>query len=188
MVIGEVCCNDVLQVMDCYLFFIGLCQLMDNFIIVWGGVSWFKVFQNDWQVCLVSSLQVFFYVLLLVEQFGLVGVNIVCGFIECVVVVDSGVVVNVEFYILDLLVKSEVCGNLCLLGFVDVVCGVNNNVIVVLMVLLMFMLVSVGVGLCYMLGCDFSLCLDVVWVLFNGNFVIEQWGDFNVYLSVILGF
>ncbi|MFY0080544.1 ShlB/FhaC/HecB family hemolysin secretion/activation protein, partial [Acinetobacter baumannii] len=76
------------------------------------GASWFKVFQNDWQVRLASSLQVSPHALPPVEQFGLAGANTVRGFTERAVAADSGAVVNAELYTPDLLVKSEARGNL----------------------------------------------------------------------------
>ena len=188
MAIGEARRNDALQVTDRYSLFTGSRQSMDNFIIVRGGASWFKVFQNDWQVRLASSLQVSPHALPPVEQFGLAGANTVRGFTERAVAADSGAVVNAELYTPDLLVKSEARGNLRLLGFFDAARGANNNVTAASTVPSTLTLASFGAGLRYTLGRDFSLRLDVARVLLNGNSVTEQRGDLNAHLSAILGF
>ncbi|MEN2674706.1 ShlB/FhaC/HecB family hemolysin secretion/activation protein [Herbaspirillum huttiense] len=188
MATGEARRNDALQVTDRYSLFTGSRQSMDNFIIVRGGASWFKVFQNDWQVRLASSLQVSPHALPPVEQFGLAGANTVRGFTERAVAADSGAVVNAELYTPDLLVKSEARGNLRLLGFVDAARGANNNVTAASTVPSTLTLASFGAGLRYTLGRDFSLRLDVARVLLNGNSVTEQRGDLNAHLSAILGF
>jgi len=188
MATGEARRNDALQVTDRYSLFTGSRQSMDNFIIVRGGASWFKVFQNDWQVRLASSLQVSPHALPPVEQFGLAGANTVRGFTERAVAADSGAVVNAELYTPDLLVKSEARGNLRLLGFVDAARGANNNVTAASTVPSTLTLASFGAGLRYTLGRDFTLRLDVARVLLNGNSVTEQRGDLNAHLSAILGF
>ena len=188
MATGEARRNDALQVTDRYSLFTGSRQSMDNFIIVRGGASWFKVFQNDWQVRLASSLQVSPHALPPVEQFGLAGANTVRGFTERAVAADSGAVVNAELYTPDLLVKSEARGNLRLLGFFDAARGANNNVTAASTVPSTLTLASFGAGLRYTLGRDFSLRLDVARVLLNGNSVTEQRGDLNAHLSAILGF
>ncbi|TDY91249.1 UNVERIFIED_ORG: hemolysin activation/secretion protein [Herbaspirillum seropedicae] len=188
MATGEARRNDALQVTDRYSLFTGSRQSMDNFIIVRGGASWFKVFQNDWQVRLASSLQVSPHALPPVEQFGLAGANTVRGFTERAVAADSGAVVNAELYTPDLLVKSEARGNLRLLGFVDAARGANNNVTAASTVPSTLTLASFGTGLRYTLGRDFTLRLDVARVLLNGNSVTEQRGDLNAHLSAILGF
>lgn len=188
MATGEARRNDALQVTDRYSLFTGSRQSMDNFIIVRGGASWFKVFQNDWQVRLASSLQVSPHALPPVEQFGLAGANTVRGFTERAVAADSGAVVNAELYTPDLLVKSEARGNLRLLGFVDAARGANNNVTAASTVPSTLTLASFGAALRYTLGRDFSLRLDVARVLLNGNSVTEQRGDLNAHLSAILGF
>lgn len=188
MATGEARRNDALQVTDRYSLFTGSRQSMDNFIIVRGGASWFKVFQNDWQVRLASSLQVSPHALPPVEQFGLAGANTVRGFTERAVAADSGAVVNAELYTPDLLVKSEARGNLRLLGFVDAARGANNNVTGASTVPSTLTLASFGAGLRYTLGRDFTLRLDVARVLLNGNSVTEQRGDLNAHLSAILGF
>lgn len=185
---GQARRNDTLQVTDRYSLFTGARQSMDNFIIVRGGASWFKVFQNDWQVRLASSLQVSPHALPPVEQFGLAGANTVRGFTERAVAADSGAVLNAELYTPDLLAKSEARGNLRLLGFVDAARGANNNVTAASTVPSTLTLASFGAGLRYTLGRDFTLRLDVARVLLNGNSVTEQRGDLNAHLSAILGF
>ncbi|WP_284076588.1 ShlB/FhaC/HecB family hemolysin secretion/activation protein [Herbaspirillum aquaticum] len=188
MATGEPRRNDALQVTDRYSLFTGARQSMDNFIIVRGGASWFKVFQNDWQVRLASSLQVSPHALPPVEQFGLAGANTVRGFTERAVAADSGAVLNAELYTPDLLAKSEERGNLRLLGFVDAARGANNNVTAASTVPSTLTLASFGAGLRYTLGRDFTLRLDVARVLLNGHSVTEQRGDLNAHLSAILGF
>ncbi len=188
MATGEPRRNDALQVTDRYSLFTGARQSMDNFIIVRGGASWFKVFQNDWQVRLASSLQVSPHALPPVEQFGLAGANTVRGFTERAVAADSGAVLNAELYTPDLLAKSEARGNLRLLGFVDAARGANNNVTAASTVPSTLTLASFGAGLRYTLGRDFTLRLDVARVLLNGHSVTEQRGDLNAHLSAILGF
>lgn len=188
MATGEPRRNDALQVTDRYSLFTGARQSMDNFIIVRGGASWFKVFQNDWQVRLASSLQVSPHALPPVEQFGLAGANTVRGFTERAVAADSGAVLNAELYTPDLLAKSEARGNLRLLGFVDAARGANNNVTAASTVPSTLTLASFGAGLRYTLGRDFNLRLDVARVLLNGHSVTEQRGDLNAHLSAILGF
>jgi hemolysin activation/secretion protein len=185
---GQARRNDTLQVTDRYSLFTGARQSMDNFIIVRGGASWFKVFQNDWQVRLASSLQVSPHALPPVEQFGLAGANTVRGFTERAVAADSGAVLNAELYTPDLLAKSEARGNLRLLGFVDAARGANNNVTAASTVPSTLTLASFGAGLRYTLGRDFTLRLDVARVLLNGHSVTEQRGDLNAHLSAILGF
>lgn len=188
MATGQARRNDTLQVTDRYSLFTGSRRSMDNFIAIRGGASWFRVFQNDWQVRLAAALQVSPHALPAVEQFGLAGANAVRGFTERAVAADSGAVLNTELYTPDLLVKTEMRGNLRLLGFVDAGRGANNNVTSASTVPSTVTLASIGAGLRYTLGRDFSLRLDVARVLLNGNSVTEQRGDLNAHLSAILGF
>lgn len=188
MATGEARRNDTLQVTDRYSLFTGSRQSMDNFIVIRGGASWFKVYQNDWQVRLASALQVSPHALPAVEQFGLAGASAVRGFTERAVAADSGAVLNSELYTPDLMAKRETRGNLRLLGFVDAGRGANNNVTAASTLPSTVTLASIGAGLRYTLGRDFSLRMDVARVLLNGNSATEQRGDINAHLSAILGF
>ncbi len=188
MATGQARSNDTLQVTDRYSLFTGSRKSMDNFIAIRGGASWLKAFESDWQVRLASLLQVSPHALPAVEQFGLAGANAVRGFTERAVAADSGVILNSEIYTPDLLVKSELHGNLRLLAFVDLGRGANNNVTAASTLPSTVTLASFGAGLRYILGRDVSLRLDVARVLLNGNSATEQRGDLNAHLSAILGF
>ncbi len=185
---GQARRNDTLGVTDRYSLFSGSRQSMDNFVVIRGGASWLKVFQDDWQLRLASVLQVSSQALPAVEQFGLAGATAVRGFTERAVAADSGVVINNELYTPDLLAKSEMRGNLRLLGFVDAGRGANNNVTAASTLSSTVTLASVGAGLRYTLGRDISLRLDVARVLLNGKSATEQRGDLNAHLSATLGF
>ncbi|KAF1044236.1 MAG: Hemolysin transporter protein ShlB [Herbaspirillum frisingense] len=188
MATGDSHFSNATQGSDRYSLFTSGRQSMDNFIAIRGGASWFRGFDSDWQVRLAGAMQVSPHALPPVEQFGLAGANAVRGFTERAVAADSGVVVNSEVYTPELLGKTEFKGSMRLLAFIDAARSANNNVTATSPIQSTLSLASIGAGMRYTLGRDFSLRLDVARVMVNGNSATEKRGDLNAHLSAILGF
>ncbi|MBP0598550.1 ShlB/FhaC/HecB family hemolysin secretion/activation protein [Herbaspirillum sp. LeCh32-8] len=160
----------------------------DHFVILRGGASYFKGYASDWQMRLAATGQATSTALPPAEQFGLVGATTVRGFTERAVAADSGVVANAEVYTPELLAKTELKGNLRLLGFYDLGRGFNNNAGGVTLIPSTMTVASLGVGARYNLGRDFVLRLDVARVAISGTSATEKRGDLNAHLSAVLGF
>lgn len=160
----------------------------DHFVVLRGGVTWLKAFASDWQVRLAGNGQASSNALPPAEQFGMVGATTVRGFTERAVSADSGVVANAEIYTPELLGKTDMPGNLRLLGFYDLGRGFNNNAGGISLIPSTITVASMGVGARYNLGRDFTLRLDVARVAIAGTSATEKRGDLNAHLSAVLGF
>lgn len=164
----------------------------DDFMILRGGASIFKGWQNDWQMRLAGTMQYSPYAIVSSEQLGLVGSTAVRGFDERVISTDSGVVANAELYTPELSAKIGIPGTLRLLSFYDFGTGYNShlgggttpatvNV------------ASIGVGARYTAGKDFNVRADLARVTIPGRTsTIDppsvRRGDWRAHISAVLGF
>ncbi|MDB5992330.1 MAG: hemin-binding protein [Herbaspirillum sp.] len=159
----------------------------DNFMILRGGGTYFKVFSNDWQVRLAGTAQYAPDALVSSEQLGLVGATAVRGFDERAVAADSGVIGNAEMYTPELAAKTHLPGNLRLLAFYDIGTGFNSHLgggatpAVV-------NVASAGFGARYQAGKDFNLRADMARVQDAGTAANEQRGNWRAHISAVLGF
>ena len=160
----------------------------DDFNIVRLGGSYLKAFKTDWQVRLAGSGQYSGDPLVAAEQLGLAGANAVRGFDERALTADSGYVVNAEIYTPELAKQgSGLRGSLRALAFYDAGRGYNQNVggsITPAHV----SIGSVGAGLRYALGKDFSLRFDLAQVLDGGTPGTKERGDWRGHVNVMVAF
>jgi hemolysin activation/secretion protein len=176
---------------DRYSFISGRTS-QDDFMILRGGASLFKGWQNDWQVRLAGTLQYSPYAIVSSEQLGLVGSTAVRGFDERAISTDSGVITNAEVYTPELAAKMHIPGNLRLLSFYDFATGYNSHInggttpgtVNV---------ASMGIGARYSFGTDFNVRADLARVMIAGETVTGQppavrRGDWRAHISAVLGF
>lgn len=174
----------------------------DDFGIVRLGGSYLKAFQSDWQVRVAASSQYGGNPLVAAEQFGLAGSSAVRGFNERAVAADSGYLANTEVYTPELAKAIGARGSLRVLAFYDFARGHNHNApqgspttpgkIGI---------ASVGVGVRYSVGKDFSLRFDLAQVVDAGpsipipnsvprepNFSNKFRGDWRGHINLMLAF
>ena len=172
---------------DRYSFLSGNRTTRDDFNIIRMGGSYLTAFPDDWQLRLAANGQYAGNPLVLAEQIGLAGSTAVRGFNERAVSADSGYVVNAEIYTPELAKASGSRASLRLLTFVDVAYGYNHNVssgsppanVSI---------ASVGGGLRYSLGKDFSLRFDLAEVIDAGPANTRARGEWRGHLNVMIGF
>jgi len=160
----------------------------EDFNILRLGGSYLKAFQNDWQARVAASSQYGGNPLVAAEQFGLAGSTAVRGFTERAAATDSGYFVNAEIYTPELAKKGESRGSLRLLMFYDFAHGYNHNVPSGSLTPTKIGLASVGAGVRYSIGKDFSLRFDLAQVVDAGPPNTKERGDWRGHVNVMLGF
>jgi hemolysin activation/secretion protein len=168
----------------------------DDFNILRLGGSYLKAFQSDWQVRVAASGQYAGNPLVAAEQLGLAGSAAVRGFNERAVSADSGYFANTEIYTPELGKTAGVTGNLRALGFLDFAHGYNHNVPAGSATPGSLSVASIGAGVRYALGKNFSLRFDLARVIDAGpvNPVVnapissKERGDWRGHLNVMIGF
>jgi len=165
----------------------------DGFVVLRGGVSWFKALDGgleDWQVRLNGSAQYAHAPLVASEQLGLTGQSAVRGFQERAVAADSGAIVNAELYTPELSGRAGIPGQLRALVFYDAGYGANHLAgnTAVTGVAHHVNVSSMGFGARYAWRRDFNLRLDVARVNDAGNALTEKRGDWRAHLSATLAF
>src|SRR5450759_3087889 len=139
----------------------------DDFSIVRLGGSYLKVFKTDWQLRFAMSSQYGGNPLVAAEQLGLAGSTAVRGFNERAVSADSGYFVNTEIYTPELAKATAVRGSLRALAFFDFAHGYNHNVGGSL-IPSSIGIASIGAGVRYAVGKNFSLRFDLARVMDAG--------------------
>jgi hemolysin activation/secretion protein len=160
----------------------------DDFNILRLGGSYLKAFPSDWQVRVAASGQYAGDPLVAAEQIGLAGSTAVRGFNERAATADSGYFANAEIYTPELAQASGARGSLRALLFYDFGRGYNQNVPADSLTPAKFGIASVGAGVRYALGKDFSLRFDLAQVLDAGPPDTKNRGDWRGHLNVMLAF
>ena len=160
----------------------------DDFDIVRFGGSYLRAFRTDWQLRLAVNGQYAGYPLVAAEQIGLAGSTAVRGFNERAVSADSGYVVNTELYTPELAKATKVPGSLRALAFYDFSRGYNKNVPAGSLTPSSVGVASVGAGLRYALGKDFSLRFDLAQVVDAGPPNTKNRGDWRGHLNMMIAF
>jgi hemolysin activation/secretion protein len=161
----------------------------DDFNILRLGGSYLKAFPSDWQVRVAASGQYAGDPLVAAEQIGLAGSTAVRGFNERAATADSGYFVNTEIYTPELAQASGARGSLRALLFYDFGRGYNQNVPADSLTPAKFGIASVGAGLRYALGKDFSLRFDLAQVRDAGPpTTVKNRGDWRGHLYALIGF
>jgi len=160
----------------------------DDFSIVRLGGSYLTAFQTDWQVRVAASSQYAGKPLVAAEQFGLAGSTAVRGFTERAASADNGYVVNVEAYTPELAKAAGIPGSLRVLAFYDFSRGYNHGVPEGSLTPARIGVASVGAGLRYGIGKDFSLRFDLGQVLDAGPPNTKERGDWRGHLNVMFAF
>ena len=159
----------------------------DDFNILRLGGSYLTAFPDDWQLRLVANAQYGSNPLVAAEQIGLAGSTTVRGFNERAVSADSGYVFNLEVYTPELAKAAGVGGSLRFLTFIDVGHGYNHNVSGSATASTVS-IASVGGGVRYALGKDFSLRFDLAEVVDAGPPFTKEKGDWRGHLNLMLAF
>ena len=160
----------------------------DDFSIVRLEGSYLKAFQTDWQLRVAMSGQYVGNPLVAAEQFGLAGSTAVRGFTERAASADSGYVVNTEIYTPELAKATGMPGSLRVLAFYDFSRGYNHGVPEGSLTPTRIGVASVGAGLRYGIGKDFSLRFDLGQVLDAGPPNTKARGDWRGHLNVMIAF
>ncbi len=160
----------------------------DEFSIVRLGGSYLRAFQTDWQMRVAASSQYAGDPLVAAEQFGLAGSTAVRGFGERAASADSGYVVNVEFYTPELAKAVGAPGSLRALAFYDLSRGYNHGVPEGSLVPTRVGVASVGAGVRYGIGKDFSLRFDLGHVIDAGPPNTKERGDWRGHMNLMLAF
>jgi len=160
----------------------------DDFSIVRLGGSYLTAFQTDWQLRVALASQYAGNPLVAAEQLGLAGSTAVRGFNERAASADSGYVVNTEIYTPELAKAAGVPGSLRALAFYDFSRGYNHNVPAGSLTPENVSVASVGAGVRYALGKDFSLRFDLAQVVDAGPPNTKERGDWRGHLNVMLAF
>jgi hemolysin activation/secretion protein len=163
-------------------------QTRDDFTIVRLGSSYLKAFQTDWQVRVAASSQYAGNPLVASEQLGLAGSTSVRGFNERAAATDSGYFANTEIYTPELAKAAGAQGSLRALAFYDFARGYNHNVPADSLTPAKISIASIGAGVRYALGKDFSLRFDLAQVLDAGPANTKNRGDWRGHLNVMLAF
>ncbi|TSA16814.1 MAG: ShlB/FhaC/HecB family hemolysin secretion/activation protein [Betaproteobacteria bacterium] len=159
----------------------------DDFTVLRLGGSYLKAMTSDWQVRIAASGQYAGNPLVAAEQFGLAGSTAVRGFTERAAASDSGYLANAEIYSPELAKMSGITGNLRALAFYDFARGFNNN-IAGSTTPRAIGIASVGAGLRYTRGKDFSLRFDLAQVIDAGPPNTKARGDWRGHVNLMLGF
>ena len=160
----------------------------DDFSIVRFGGSYLNAFQTDWQLRVAASAQYAGNPVVAAEQLGLAGSTAVRGFDERAAAADSGYFANAEIYTPEIGKIAGSRSSLRALAFYDFARGRNHNVPVGSLTLTKIDVASVGAGLRYAIGKDFSLRLDLARVLDAGPAGTQERGDWRGHLNVMVAF
>ncbi len=160
----------------------------NDFNILRVGGSYLTAFPDDWQLRFAANGQYAGNPLVAAEQIGLAGSTAVRGFNERAVSADSGYVVNAEIYTPDLAKTSGARGSLRALTFVDLAHGYNHNVPSGSLTPGSVNVASVGAGLRYSQGKDFSLRFDLAEVIDSGPVGTRARGEWRGHLNVMIAF
>ncbi|MBE0619391.1 MAG: ShlB/FhaC/HecB family hemolysin secretion/activation protein, partial [Burkholderiales bacterium] len=160
----------------------------DDFNIVRLGGSYLNAFQSDWQLRFAASGQYAGDPLVAAEQIGLAGSTAVRGFNERAAAADSGYFANAEIYTPELAKAAGWRGSLRVLAFYDFARGYNHNVPAGSLTPTKVGIASLGTGLRYTLGKDFSLRFDLAQVLDAVPPNTKERGDWRGHLNLMLGF
>jgi hemolysin activation/secretion protein len=170
----------------------------DDFNIVRLGGSYLKAFQSDWQLRVAASGQYAGNPVVAAEQLGLAGASAVRGFNERAASADSGYLANAEIYTPELAKAAGTAGSLRALAFYDIAHGYNHNVPAGSATPGSIGLASLGAGLRYTVGKNFSLRFDLARVMDAGpanpvanttpTLTSKERGDWRGHLNVMIGF
>src|ERR1035437_5807232 len=161
----------------------------DDFNILRLGGSYLKAFQTDWQLRVAASGQYAGNPLVTAEQLGLAGSTAVRGFNERAVSTDSGYFANTAIYTPALAKATGARGSLRALAFYAFARGYNHNVAAgSLTPPTRIGIASIGAGVRYALGKDFSLRFDLAQVVDAGPRGTKERGDWRGHLNVMIGF
>jgi hemolysin activation/secretion protein len=160
----------------------------DDFNILRLGGSYLKVLKSDWQLRVAASGQYAGNPLVAAEQVGLAGSTAVRGFNERAAVADSGYFANTEIYTPELAQMTGARGSLRALAFYDFAHGYNHNVPAGSLMPTNVGIASIGAGLRYALGKDFTLRFDLAQVVDAGPPGSKERGDWRGHLNVMLAF
>ena len=160
----------------------------DDFSIVRLGGSYLTAFPTDWQVRVAASSQYAGKPLVAAEQFGLAGSTAVRGFNERAASSDSGYFVSAEIYTPELAKTTGVPGSLRVLAFYDSSRGYTHGVPEGSLTPIKIGVASVGAGVRYGLGKDFSLRFDLAQVLDAGPPNTKERGDWRGHLNLMVAF
>ena len=161
----------------------------DDFNVIRLGGSYLRALKTDWQLHLAVNGQYSGDPLVAAEQLGLAGSTAVRGFDERAVSADSGYVINAEIYTPELVKKgSDLRGSLRALGFYDLGRGYNQNVPGGSLTPARVSIASVGAGLRYALGKDFSLRFDLAQVVDGGPVGTKKRGDWRGHVNLMIAF
>ena len=160
----------------------------DEFSIVRLGGSYLKAFTNEWQVRVAANGQYAGNPVVSSEQLGLAGSSAVRGFTERAAATDSGYFANTEIYTPELGKMAGLTGSLRALAFYDFARGFNHNVAAGSLTPTKIGVASVGAGVRYALGKNFSLRFDLAQVVDAGPPNTKERGDWRGHLNVMLGF
>jgi hemolysin activation/secretion protein len=152
------------------------------------GGSYLKALPSDWQVRVAASGQYAGDALVAAEQLGLAGSTAVRGFNERAAASDSGYFVNTEIYTPELANATGGRGSLRALAFYDVARGYNHNVPAGSLTPAKISIASIGAGVRYALGKDFSLRFDLAQVIDAGPPNTKERGDWRGHLNVMIAF
>ncbi|MGP1678091.1 MAG: ShlB/FhaC/HecB family hemolysin secretion/activation protein [Burkholderiales bacterium] len=160
----------------------------DDFSIVRLAGSYLRAFQTDWQVRFAASAQYAGNPLVAAEQLGLAGSTAVRGFNERAASADSGYFANAEIYTPEIGKTAGSRSSLRLLAFYDFARGYNHNVPAGSLTPTNVSVASLGAGLRYALGKDFSLRFDLAQVVDAGPPGTKERGDWRGHLNVMIAF
>ena len=160
----------------------------DDFSIVRFGGSYLNAFQTDWQLRVAASAQYAGNPVVAAEQLGLAGSTAVRGFDERAAAADSGYFANAEIYTPEIGKTEGSRSSLRALAFYDFARGRNHNVPAGSLTPTKIDVASVGAGLRYAIGKDFSLRLDLARVLDAGPAGTQERGDWRGHLNVMVAF
>ncbi len=160
----------------------------DDFSIVRFAGSYLRASQTDWQLRVAASAQYAGNPVVAAEQLGLAGSTAVRGFDERAAAADSGYFANAEIYTPEIGKTSGSPSSLRALAFYDFARGRNHNVPVGSLTPTKIDVASVGAGLRYAIGKDFSLRLDLARVLDAGPAGTQERGDWRGHLNVMIAF
>ena len=159
----------------------------DDFAVLRTGGSYLAALQEDLQVRVAITAQHARNPLVASEQLGLAGSSAVRGFAERAVATDSGYVINAEVYSPELAKTAGVSGSLRGLAFYDFARGYNNNAADTTIFGFMS-IASIGFGMRYSAGKDFSLRFDLAQVTDAGPANTKARGDRRGHVNLMLAF
>ena len=160
----------------------------DDFNVLRLGGSYLKAFQSDWQFRVAMSSQYSDTPLVAAEQFGLAGSTAVRGFTERAAATDNGYFTNTEIYTPELRKGAGARGSLRALMFYDFSRGSNRSVPVGSLTPAKIGVASIGAGLRFSVGKDFSLRFDLAQVVDAGPANTKERGDWRGHFNMMVAF